>query len=102
MKKMAAMIICGATFFLAFIAFSIGKKEADFWHWAFAKEAVARKKNRCMVVFLINDAYQRGMHRDVQEAYALFKDTIDAIDTKGKYREMITRSEEFTRRSPGQ
>lgn len=102
MTKLAALIVCGATFFLAFIAFSVTKKETDFWQWAFEKEAKSRTKNRCMLAFLINDAHRRGMHNDVRDAYVFFKDTIDAFDTKGRLRKKVIRSEELARRDAGQ
>ncbi|MEH6420858.1 hypothetical protein [Pseudomonas sp. CGJS7] len=96
-RKLAAMAKCGAAFLLAFLAFLIGKKEGGFWHWVFAKEAVARSRNRCMAAFLINDAYKRGFYHDVLEAYALFKDTVDVFDAKGDFRGTIAHSRELTR-----
>lgn len=98
MTKIATMAVCGVTFIRSFIAFSFTKKEAGFWRWAFEKEVKSRTKNRCMVAFLINEAHRRGMHRDVQEAYALFKDIVDAFDTKGRLRKKVALSGELAGR----
>lgn len=97
MKRMLVYVLCGGAFVLAFVAYSLMRPASSFWEWTFEREAKACTKNKCMVAFLINDAYRRGLYSDVALAYSTFKDVVDVIDVHGRLREKVVRSSVFTK-----